>query len=179
MNFSLYSCRHFSDFLSDDEVRKQSAMSKRGQKTTSNEGFSMAEARPCLVARDPRSEDIFSRSLESLVDPVNTNERKDVEIASRKQVRPDSRSEVGYSQASRQENVPLASRKLMREDPLHTNSDERKHSDSNGTTELAASSPRDTRKINTFARSSSFCKGNWECQEVTQHSQCKHTKQMY
>ena len=27
----MYSCSHFSDFLSDDQVRKQSAMSKRGQ----------------------------------------------------------------------------------------------------------------------------------------------------
>ena len=122
---------------------------KRGQKTTSNEGSPTAKAKPCLVARDPRSEDISSRSLESLVNPVNTDERKDVEIASKKLVRPDSRSEVGYSQGSRQENVPLASRKLVREDPLHTNSDERKHSDSNSTTELAASSHRDTRKINT------------------------------
>ena len=37
MNFSMYSCSHFSYFLSDDQVRKQSAMSKRGQKTTSAE----------------------------------------------------------------------------------------------------------------------------------------------
>ena len=40
-------------FLSDDQVRKQSAMPKRGQKMTSNEGSTMAKARPCLVARDP------------------------------------------------------------------------------------------------------------------------------
>ena len=36
VNFSMYSCSHFSNFLSDDP--DQSAMSKRGQKTTSNEG---------------------------------------------------------------------------------------------------------------------------------------------
>ena len=52
MSFSMYSCSHLSDFLSDDQVRKQSAMSKMGQKTTSNEGSLMATARPCLVARD-------------------------------------------------------------------------------------------------------------------------------
>ena len=38
MNFSMYSWSHFIDFLSNDQVREQSAMSKRGQKTNSNEG---------------------------------------------------------------------------------------------------------------------------------------------
>ena len=28
MSFSMFSCSHFSDFLSDDRIRKQSAMSK-------------------------------------------------------------------------------------------------------------------------------------------------------
>ena len=51
-------------------------MSKRGQKTPSNEGSPMAKARPCLVARDPRSEQIPSQSLGSLVNPVNADERK-------------------------------------------------------------------------------------------------------
>ena len=44
-------------------------MSKRGEKTTSNEG----SPRPCLVARDQRSEEISSRSLGSLV----SDERKE------------------------------------------------------------------------------------------------------
>ena len=48
----MYSCSHFSDLLSDDQVRKQSAMSKR------RESSPMAKARPCFVARDPRSEEI-------------------------------------------------------------------------------------------------------------------------
>ena len=43
MNFSMYSCSHFCDFISDDQVRKQSTMSKRGQKTTSNEGSPTAK----------------------------------------------------------------------------------------------------------------------------------------
>ena len=68
----------------------------------------MAKARPCLVARDPRSEEISSRSLGSLVDLESTDERKEVEMASRKLVRSASRSKVGYSQASRQVNVPKA-----------------------------------------------------------------------
>ena len=49
MNFSMYSCSHFIDFLSDDQVGKQSAMSKRGQKTTSNEGSPTEKAKPYLV----------------------------------------------------------------------------------------------------------------------------------
>ena len=77
----MYSCSHFSDFLSDDQVKKQSDMSKRGQKTTSNEGSPMAQVRPCLLARDPRSEEISSQSLGSLVNPVNTDERQEADIA--------------------------------------------------------------------------------------------------
>ena len=58
MSLSMFSCNNLSDFLSDDQVRKQSAMSKRGEKATSNEGPPMAKARPCLVGRDPRSEEM-------------------------------------------------------------------------------------------------------------------------
>ena len=32
MNFLMFSCKHLSDFLSDDQVRKQSAMSKKSSK---------------------------------------------------------------------------------------------------------------------------------------------------
>ena len=64
MSFSMYSCSHFSDFSF-----KQSALPKRGQKTTSKESAPSANARPCFVARDPRSEDISSQSLGSLVNP--------------------------------------------------------------------------------------------------------------
>ena len=56
-------------------------MLKRGHEATSNEGSPMAKARPCLVARDPRSEEISSQSLVYLVNPENKNERKEVEIA--------------------------------------------------------------------------------------------------
>ena len=65
MSFSMFPCRHFSDFLSDHQVRKQSAMSKRCQKTTSNEGSPMAKQKPTipakarpinLVMRSPRRE---------------------------------------------------------------------------------------------------------------------------
>ena len=102
--FPMYSCSHFSEFLSDDQVRKQSAMSKRGQKTTSNESSPTAKAKPCLVLREQRGEEISSRCLGYLVNPWNADERKDVVQASKQLVQPELNSEVGYSQASRQEN---------------------------------------------------------------------------
>ena len=89
-------------------------MSKRGRKTTSNEGSPVAKARPCLVVRDRRSEEISSQSLGSLVDLVNTDERKEVEIEAGNSMRSASRSEFGYSQASRQENVPMAAENSRR-----------------------------------------------------------------
>ena len=54
MKFSMYSCIHFSNFLSDnsDQGGKQSATSKRSQETTSNEGSPTAKAKPCLVVHD-------------------------------------------------------------------------------------------------------------------------------
>ena len=42
MSFSMFSCTHFSEFLSHP-IGKQSAMSKRGQETTSREGSSEGE----------------------------------------------------------------------------------------------------------------------------------------
>ena len=78
MNFSRYACSHCSDFLSDDQVRKQSVMSKRGQKTTSNESYPTAKEKPCLVLRDrdQKSEEIFSQSLGSRVSLGYADEKK-------------------------------------------------------------------------------------------------------
>ena len=73
---SMYSCSHFSDFLSDDQFRKQSAMLKRGQKTTSNEGSPTAKAKPYLVLPELRSEEISSRSFVYLVNPEYADEEK-------------------------------------------------------------------------------------------------------
>ena len=55
-------------------------MSKRGQKTTSNEGSPTAKAKPCLVLREREhmSEDISSQSLGSRVNLENADERKEV-----------------------------------------------------------------------------------------------------
>ena len=112
MNFSRYACSHCSDFLSDDQVRKQSAKSKRGQKTTSNESYPTAKAMPCLVLRDreQKSEEIFSQSLGSRVNLVYADERKQVVRATKQLVLLDSNSEIGHPQASRQENSPPASK---------------------------------------------------------------------
>ena len=54
---------------------------------------------------------------------------------------PDSKLEVGYSQVRRQEKVPQASRKLVREDQNQTESDERNIRNSTGSRKLAATLP--------------------------------------
>ena len=51
-------------------------MSKRSQKTTSNEGSPTAKVKPCLVLHGKRSEEIASRSLGSVVNPGHADERK-------------------------------------------------------------------------------------------------------
>ena len=50
MRLSMLSCNHFSNFLSDP-IGKQSAMSKRGQETFSNEGSPMAKPKPMVPAK--------------------------------------------------------------------------------------------------------------------------------
>ena len=113
-------------------------MSKRSQKTTSNEGSPTAKAKPCVVLRDARSEEISSQSLGSR---VNADERREVVRASRQLVLPDSNSEIGHPQASRHENSSQASRKLGLESQNQTESDEREYSDSTSSRKLAGSSP--------------------------------------
>ena len=132
----MFSCSHFSNFLSDP-IGKQRAMSKRGQEATSSEPSPMAKPRPmipakakplnlvhtqsveheCLVART-RVETFLHEVLGSLVNPGNTDERKEVEIAAGISLRSATRSEVGYSQVSRQDNFPIAAGNIMREDQL-------------------------------------------------------------
>ena len=50
MSFSMISCSHFSNFLSD-LIGKQSAMSKRSQEATSSEGSPMAKPKPMLPSK--------------------------------------------------------------------------------------------------------------------------------
>ena len=84
---------------------------KKGSEDDFERTLSDGESETMSGGARSRSEEISSRSLGSLVNPGNVDDRKEVVLASRKLVRPASGSEVGYSQASRQENVPLASRK--------------------------------------------------------------------
>ena len=50
MGFSIFSCSHFINFLSDP-IGKQSAMSNRGQEATSSEGSPMAKPKPMVPAK--------------------------------------------------------------------------------------------------------------------------------
>ena len=143
VNFSMYSCSHFSGFLSDDPIGKQSAMSSRSQKTTSNERSPTAKAKPCLVLREreQRREEISSQSLGYRVNPGYADERKRSRKSNQATGAPRLKFRNRTPSTSRQENSLRGCRKLVREDQLQTDSDERKHSNSNSTRKLAASSP--------------------------------------
>ena len=56
----MFSCNHFSIFFSDS-IGKQSAMSKRGQETTSGEGSPMAKPKPMVPAK-ARPDNLVLRS---------------------------------------------------------------------------------------------------------------------
>ena len=60
----MFSCSHFSDFLSDDRIGKQSAMSKRGQETTSGEGSPMAKPKPNNSGDGETSQPGFTQPVE-------------------------------------------------------------------------------------------------------------------
>ena len=115
------------------------AMSKRGQNTTSDDGSSTAKARPVnLVMHSLCSEEISSRSLGSLVNPVNDDERKRGRTSTRKlDALPTQELEVGNSQVNRQEKVNPAHRKLGQKDQTRAKSEK----DCSSTRKLDASSP--------------------------------------
>ena len=120
MNFSMFSCSHLRNFLSDP-IGKQSAMSKRGQDETSSEGSPMAKPKPTVPAkartnqwsgRDP----LVSRSPWSArenppqnlgypVNPGNVDEGQGDHTATRTRVRTTQNPEVELSQVRRQENA--------------------------------------------------------------------------
>ena len=142
----------------------------------------VAKAMPRQVLHGQRSEDISSRSLGSLVDPVNTDERKEVEIAAGNSWRFTSRSEVGYSQASGQENAPghpetvggrsNSKRTVMRNNILTPIA----QGDLCFVREHQNFGTWNARTIDTLARSFSACKRSCECQPAIQLSRCKHTE---
>ena len=106
----LFSCSHFSNFLSDP-IGKQSAMSKWGQEAACSQGSPMAKPRPMipaktrpinLVSHSPWSAsriwDIRSTWRMSMKDKV-------VKLAQGNVCRPPQSPEVEYSQVRRQENA--------------------------------------------------------------------------
>ena len=112
MSFSMFSCSHFSNFLSDP-IGKQSAMSKKGQEATSSEGSPMAKPKPMVpaktrpvnfVLRSPWSaKENPSQDLGFLVDPRNADEGQGTQTGTRKLVRTIQSPEVESSQVRRQE----------------------------------------------------------------------------
>ena len=115
----------------------QSAMPKRDEKTTSDEGSPMAKARWRVtrgmktslhkvwdlwsIRRIPMKEKKWKQQLETACDPLEYQK--------------------SGTRASRQEIVPVAAGSSMQKDQLKTHSDERKHVNSNGTRRLDASTP--------------------------------------
>ena len=114
MSFSMFSCSHFSNFLSDP-IGKQSAMSKRGQEATSSEGSPKAKpktmvpakTRPVnLVLRSPWSARVNPpQDLGYLVDSVNADEGQVSQTCARKLVRTTRSPEVESSEVRRQEKL--------------------------------------------------------------------------
>ena len=117
MNISMFSCSHFSNFLSDP-IRKQSAMSKGGQEATSSERSPMAktkanesgdgevETHVSGVAHPVECEEEPFQDLSDSVKPENAEEEQGgVPISIKKLKRITSRDPTEYSQVRRQENT--------------------------------------------------------------------------
>ena len=108
--FSMFSCIHFSNFLSDP-IGKQSAMPKRDQETTSSEGSPMAKPKPMLPAKT-KPVDLFLRSPWSArenppqglgfpVNPVNDDAGQGDHTSTRRLVRtPQPKSRTFSSEAT-------------------------------------------------------------------------------
>ena len=116
LNFSMFSCSHFSNFLSDP-TRKQSAMLLRGPEATSNAGSPMAKPQPMnsamaksrpmnLVLHNPLN--ARKNPPQDLRDPVNSgnvDEEQGGHSSSGKPVRTDPNQDpIEYSQLRRWEN---------------------------------------------------------------------------
>ena len=129
MSFSMFSCSHFSDFLSDP-IRKRSAMTKRGQTATSSEGSPMAKPKPMnsamarplnLVARNPKNEKKSPQDLSNPVNPGNVEKKKGSAPSIRKLMRNPSQDPIEHSQVRRQENTQNAD-SWKQEDRLESSS---------------------------------------------------------
>ena len=110
----MFSCSHFSDFLSDP-IGKQNAMSKRGQEATSSEVSPMAKSKP-MVPAEARPVNVVLRSpwsargnppqdLGHSVNPVNVDEGQGYHTSTGRLVRSSQNPEVERSQVRRRENA--------------------------------------------------------------------------
>ena len=176
----MFSCSHYGDFLSDDQDWQQSAMSNRSQEATSNEDSLVTKARPCLVARDPKSEEISSHNLVYLVYTENSDERKEVEIAAGNswRIHFKIRSRVLSSESTGEfssgcwkqlaggatsENIPWWESILT---PIE-------QGNLCWVRQNQSFRTWDTKTTNTLPRFFNSCKRSWECQQATQLSRCK------
>ena len=161
-------------------------MSKRGQEATSGDGSAVAKPKPMvprplnLVSHSPWSEKNSSQNLVYLVNRVNADERTAVEIATGKLVQTASKSEVGYSQVSRQENAPVTDGNLCMEQ-LQNQCDQRTLSNSNRPRQFVqGATPRPEFQNMKYTNHQymtkifHFQQKSWELQQVTQLSQWKH-----
>ena len=132
------SCGLFSDYLSDDQVRKPSAMSKKGQKRLRMNSLRWRK-RDHAWWRATRG---VRKSLHVVWVSGQSGEyrwkkRRRKSIQATGAIRCKIRSRI-FSRG-RQENVPAAAGNSMREDQLQTHGDERKHSNSISTRRRVAS----------------------------------------
>ena len=116
MNFSMFSCSHLSEFLSDRSQSRapcQKEVNRRLQEKAhqwQNRSLRYRRKRDKSTwyhaARGARK--TLHRIWGIWSNPGNFDEEKEVEIVTGKPVQTASKSEVGYSQVSRQENAPTA-----------------------------------------------------------------------
>ena len=114
MSFSIFSCSHFNNFLSDP-IGKQSAMSKRGQEATSSEGSPMAKPKPIVPAKARPVNLVLCSPWSARDNPPqnlgypfnlgNVDEGQGSHTSTRRLVRTTQNPEVERSQVGRQENA--------------------------------------------------------------------------
>ena len=113
----MFSCSHFSNFLSDP-IRTQSAMPKRGQEATSNEDSSMAKPKPMnsAMAKSRPMNLVMHNPLSARKNPSarfeaipsnsgNVEKEQGGDPSIRKLMRNPSQDPIAYSQVRREENT--------------------------------------------------------------------------
>ena len=118
LNFSMFSCIHFSNFLSDS-IGKQSAMSKRGQDATSSERSPMAKPNPTVPAKARPLNLVLHSSWsarENLSQNLDTQSVRGttMKARTRRSVQTIQNPEVERSQVKRQEKVQIPGNRATR-----------------------------------------------------------------